>query len=613
MRRFLFITIILVIGSSGFGQHATINSWDTEIIIEDTKTLIMKESMSVTIHKEEGYHYALFQGYEDEFTRVTKISMLVFDQSGKKVKKLGRSNSRNWNLNQSYEIDDLEMVILDPEYQKYPFTVEIVSEMRMTKGFLNLPTWTPRPGFNVEVTEASLKLQKPIDFELNRLYENITEPDVDKDEENETWIWRLNELESVDDDISYTQFYKEQPKVLLGPTEFVYGTYPGSFDSWSSFGDWYLKLNNDDYELGSETKEFLSGLESTNENLLISEIFKYMQNKTRYISIQLGIGGYQSLPAEFVDTKGYGDCKALSTYMKCMLDAKGIKSNYILVQAGKNARDIQPEIISNQFNHVFLGVPFENDTVFLECTSQQMPSGFTGTFTDDRNVLWIDNGNSKIIRMPSLDAAANQLVRNSVLKMDKHGNALVSLDQERSGMFYEDVSFLKSVNEKQQESYLYNQFEFKDFTINNFLYEDIEGEPTYNCSYELAVNNLARRASDKLLLPVGIFPSLDRYFTYNKYKKFSEVRRAFSIDEKIKIELPQGLHTVKIPQIESFESPYGSYECELRDLADGTIEIIRHIKINKGTFMNEGFTNFNAFVESIKKAERTKLILVSGT
>ncbi|MCB4800377.1 DUF3857 domain-containing protein, partial [Tamlana sp. PT2-4] len=47
-------------------------------------------------------------------------------------------------------------------------------------------------------------------------------------------------------------------------------------------------------------------------------------------------------------------------------------------------------------NHVILNIPTDTEDVWLECTSQKLPFGFIGDFTDDRDVLVITPNSGKI-------------------------------------------------------------------------------------------------------------------------------------------------------------------------------------------------------------------------
>ncbi len=64
----------------------------------------------------------------------------------------------------------------------------------------------------------------------------------------------------------------------------------------------------------------------TDKRQKVFALYDYLQKNTRYISVQLGIGGWQPFPADYVATKRYGDCKALSNFMVALLKEAGIKA-----------------------------------------------------------------------------------------------------------------------------------------------------------------------------------------------------------------------------------------------------------------------------------------------
>ncbi len=137
-------------------------------------------------------------------------------------------------------------------------------------------------------------------------------------------------------------------------------------------------------------------------------LYNYLQKNTRYISIQIGIGGLEPFPASEVDRLGYGDCKALANYMRSMLSAVNIPSYYCIVKAGRRKESFHKTFANAQDgNHVILCIPFKNDTTWLECTSQNLPFGFLSDFTDDRDVVACTENGGVIMHTPKYINSTN--------------------------------------------------------------------------------------------------------------------------------------------------------------------------------------------------------------
>src|SRR5690606_16477195 len=165
----------------------------------------------------------------------------------------------------------------------------------------------------------------------------------------------------------------------------------GKVTNWRDFGrgvqDGLLKGKQDLPAATIEkAKQIASQFDHTRDKPTV--LYKYMQDKTRYVRVPIGICRFKPFAASYVDRLAYGDCKALVNYMQALLAAVDIPSLYCVVEAGNQKVSLdEPFANAVDGNHIILCVPFENDTTWLECTSNKSPFGYLGDFTDDRLVL----------------------------------------------------------------------------------------------------------------------------------------------------------------------------------------------------------------------------------
>ena len=612
MSRILSYLMLFFIGVLTLAQeHARVKSSERVVRITNNDLATIHDRDVIEIYDDEGYRFCVFANYYDKFRTISELKVTIYDKSGKKVKTKTKHGALDIAFNPAYEANDIRTMYLDPEYKNFPFTVEIESQVTLN-GFLSLPTWVPQPGYGLAVEKATLKVIAPESYSLRTKEEFVEKPEAEIKKWDKHYKWEVNNLEAVSKEMSWQVLLKKQPKVYLAPTAFRYGGTQGSMKTWKDFGEWYLSVNQDRTQISEDTKALLSEISGTPQQL-VYDIYDYMQDKTRYVSIQLGIGGFQSLPRKLVDEKGYGDCKALTHYMKSMLEFKGISSNYVLVLAGKNAPDIKPEFPSNQFNHVFLGIPLENDTIYLECTSQNSPPNYIGTFTDDRHVLWVEKENSQIIRTRIYDEHINLIHKEAEIDIDEEGNAKVTLTSVSNGIFYDDIQYYRNYSKDQLEQFNYSLFDYKDFTISSSDYDGREQRtPEFTSSFELQVNNMARKASSKLLVPVHTLQSIDQYLQLDGYTRFSEVRRGFTIEEEVEIRLPKNHWIQRVPPKKELETDFGTYLLTV-ERKENKLLVSRKVVMKKGRYDKEDFQLFDDFIHQIKRMDSQKIVIESRT
>ncbi|MES2883030.1 MAG: hypothetical protein V4676_12845, partial [Bacteroidota bacterium] len=348
----------------------------------------------------------------------------------------------------------------------------------------------------------------------------------------------------------------------------------------------------------------------------IKLLYEFMQKHTRYIGIQLGIGGWQPFEASFIAAKGYGDCKGLSNYMYSILKTAGIKSHYTWVRAGREYFNGQmnEDLPSNQFNHIILCVPVEKDTVWLECTSQTSPAGYMGDFTGNRKVVIIADDGGKLVSTPRYGLNENTQLRKIAAKLSDDGMLNMHVQTAYRAIQQEDVSgMITHLSKEKVKERLNQKFRLATYDITDFSYTEKKSAlPEVIEDLKITVPDYATITGKRIfILPNILNKNGDRLTLEENRTVDYFFDMAWRDEDKVEIEIPAG-YTVEAGLADaSYKTKFGSYTTTLK-LEGNKILYHRIMEKFEGRFPATDGKEIVKFMEDVYKADRSRLVLVKA-
>lgn len=378
---------------------------------------------------------------------------------------------------------------------------------------------------------------------------------------------------------------------------------------------WQHKLNEGRDVLPESVKQKLQQLTAgeTDKAKKVKKIYEYLQANTRYVSIQLGIGGWQSFEASLVADKGYGDCKALSNYTKAMLKSVGVESYFALIKAGDDEQDIATDFPTMQFNHAILCVPVQKDTIWLECTDQTKPFGYMGGFTGDRHALLITPEGGKLVKTPFYTAKDNLQQRKAEVVVAAHGDATAEITSVYTGQQQDMLSqMIYTYGPEEQKKILYKSIKIPSFEINSFNYIHIkERVPTVSEKVSLTIRKCAAKSGSRIFLTPNLLSAISYVPPVTENRRSAVVLPLSYIDtDTIRYHVPEGFHPEFLPETIHYKSAFGEYTASI--VVDrGIILYIRKFTMNRGTYPAASYNELVEFRKKVAKADKTQIVLVN--
>ena len=570
----------------------------------------------VTVLNSDGFGHAILQIPYDGFSKVSEMSGNIYDTDGNLIKRIKKKDFTDFASNSSFTLySDHRVKYHKPLMNKAPFTVEYKYTVEHD-GIVGLPTWIPHEGYHMAVEEASLNIVSTPDLPIRYKELNHEFNSSQKSEDGKNKMeWTVQNLPAIKNEPYAPTYLEIFPAVLLAPEHIYYDGYFGNFTNWESYGNWCNQLIEDRDELSLDVQAQIQELTANIENdkSKVKAIYEYMQGKTRYVNIALGIGGFQPKYAEEVHEKGYGDCKALSNYTKTLLSAVGIKSHYTEIGNGANQKILFPDFPSaNQTNHVILFVPLASDTIWLECTSQNIPFGYIGQSNANRYALVIKENGGELVKTPKFDAEENIRYSSTRVNLIEGKRAKISMQAGFQNNMIDQVHGLIQLSPEDQRKWLLHQIT-ESFDLENLSITDVSAQkPKVSLALEGAHLNYYKKAGKRIIFqPLFIFDHKMNDFEVENRVLPIHIPVGYTYQDSLSIQIPEDYDMRSIPENQELKCVIGDYSIAYEQHGKELL-IVRHMTIFEGQYDHEDFEEIGNFVKAIGGFDRKKLVLEGG-
>lgn len=549
---------------------------------------------------------------EIPFQKENKIRSLegeIRDGAGNIVRKLKKSDIiETSHISDISLYDDNYVKQFNLKHNRYPYQIHYKYLIEYTD-FMWIESWTPVLYTQTPTLNARLSLSVPKDFKVKISQKGISDTKTDTIGSNVFYEWKHSYTETLSEEIYAPNLRDLLPFVHIVPDNFHYGV-SGNHESWETYGTWLenLSVGLDFLPISEKGKihHLIRGKEDKKE--IIKLLYNYMQDNTRYINVAIDIGGMKPYPAEYVALNKYGDCKALTNYMKSLLKVANIPSYCVDVFAEQNSRKINEDFPSQQFNHVVLMVPLENDTVWLENTSNTYPVGYVSSYIQNRKGLLVDGEKSHLIDIPALSMEEVEEHQSIIYTIDDQLNCTAEIRSDFKGPKFEFYNVVTSqYTQYQQKQILQKYLPFKNYDLTSWQFQKPDrNTPEISLDLNLNLKNfIAVYGNDYILKPQPL--SLADFQKPEDRKLPVKINFPICRIDSITFKFPEKMVLKTHSDALQKTSSFGSYSLEIANYGQ-EVKITRKFILNSGDYSLSEYSEFYDFVQQVKSAETKNFI-----
>lgn len=598
--------------------HAIVRLDETKLIIPSQTSMDRTYRRVVTVLNAKGNSAVDAYVSYDDGIKIKKLGAVLYDQLGNEVKSFKKSDFKDVAAVSSFSLyEDSRVKYLDFTPTQYPYTLEFFYESS-TENTAWIPFWRPLEGYNVSTEKSRFEVEYSSSVGIRKKEHNFSGHNIRDFGKEGSLDYVAENLPAIREEELSPTFRAFAPKLMVSAENFNYEGYNGSIGDWAGVGKWMhdsLLTGRTDLPEGTRQHiiDLVAGTTDPIEKAKI--VYQYVQDNTRYISVQVGIGGIQPIPASQVDQVKYGDCKGLTNYTKALLEAVGVRSYYTEVYASPSVRiGIDPHFASllGQANHVILNIPIEGkEPVWLECTSQTMPFGFLGDFTDDRDVLVITPEGGQIQHTPKYAPTDNTQTISGLCSILEDRGIQVETEIIAKGIQYDNRFYIQKEEKRDQlEHFKKYMAHVNNITVENMDFLNDRDSITFTQKVRFRAESYVSASGEQLMFAPNIL-NRNTYVPnhYRDRKLPLEIKRGFVDRDSYTIQLPISHAVQFVPENFSIENQFGQYKVQITQLENNRLHYQRTFTIFGGVYPKEEYDAYRDFIREVGKYDNAKVIL----
>ena len=304
--------------------NAVVRLNEVIVSLKSSSQMSVKEKRIITILNKKGNENIDAFVYYDRNVKIKTLQVLAFDALGNQIKKIKKNDFKDVSavdggtLYSDSRVKYLEYTPID-----YPYTIQFTCETT-TGNTAFIPSFVPIDDYFVSTEVSTYALNYPTNITIRKKEKNIENRDIEIEAVAGRIFYKAKNMNALKPEEYSPPFREIIPKILVAANEFTYEGVYAEAENWNDFGKWvYFDLIESTIDLPESTAVYIQDLVKDEKTDIgkAKKIYQYVQDKVRYISVQVGIGGWKPFNASEVDRLGYGDCKGLTNYTMSLLES----------------------------------------------------------------------------------------------------------------------------------------------------------------------------------------------------------------------------------------------------------------------------------------------------